>query len=83
MRQTTTAPPLSAALIVMSLRLRRFKSADHSSGLRLKDLLLRLNLSLENIVPAFLEEKVYCSELAVGRSPFGFVVVKFLKNVFI
>ena len=47
MRQTTTAPPLSAALIVMSLRLRRFKSADHSSGLRLKDLLLRLNLSLE------------------------------------
>ena len=33
-------------------------------------------------MPAFLEEKVYCSELAVGRSPFGFVVVKFLKNVF-
>ena len=31
----------------MSLRLRRFKSADHSSGLRLKDLLLRLNLSLK------------------------------------
>ena len=25
----------------------KFKSADHSSGLRLKDLLLRLNLSLE------------------------------------
>ena len=43
-RQTTTAPSLSAALIVMSLRLRRFKSADHSSGLRLEDLLSRLNL---------------------------------------
>ena len=28
------------------------------------------------IVPAFLEEKVYCSELAIGRSPFGFAVVK-------
>ena len=38
------------------------------------------NLSLEiwgNIVPAFLEENVYCSELAIGRSPFGFALVKF------
>ena len=25
----------------------------------------------------------YCSEVAIGRSPFGFSVVKFLKNVFI
>ena len=38
---------------------------------------------VRNIVPAFLEEKVYCSELAIGRSLFGFAVVKFLKNVFI
>ena len=82
MCQTTTAPPLSAALIVMSLRLRRVKSADHSSGLRLKST-VAIEFKFRNIVQAFLEEKVYCSKLAIGGSPFGFAVVKFLKNVLI
>ena len=38
-----------------------------------------IEFELRNIVLAFLEEKVYCSELAIGRSPFRFAVVKFSK----
>ena len=53
----TTVPPLPAALIVMSLRLLRFKSVAHSSGLRLKDLLSRLNLSLETLRRHFWRKK--------------------------
>ena len=45
-RQTTKAPPLSAALITMSLRFLRFFSADHSLEERLENLVLRLKLSL-------------------------------------
>ena len=45
-QKTTTAPPLSAALMKMSLRFFRLFSADHSSEERLENLVLRLNLSL-------------------------------------
>ena len=47
----------ATALMVMSLRLRRFKSTDHSSGLRLNELLLRLNLSLETSCRHFCRKK--------------------------
>ena len=45
-RQTTKAPPVSAALTIMSLRLLRFFSAALSSEERLENLVLRLKFSL-------------------------------------
>ena len=45
-RRTTTAPPLSVALMTMFLRFFGLFSADHSSEERLENLVLRLNLSL-------------------------------------
>ena len=77
-----TTPPLSAALIVMSLRFRRFKSADHSSGLRLEDLLSRLNLSLQTLCPHFLEEKCIVANWPSGGVHLDLQLLSFRKTSF-
>ena len=46
MRQTTVAPPLSAALMTRSFRFLRFMRAVHSSLERLESLVLQLDFSL-------------------------------------
>ena len=74
MRQTKTAPPLSAALIVMSA-FTKVQKCGPFIGFEVERSTVAIEFEFRNIVLALLEEKVYCSELAIGRSPFRFAVV--------
>ena len=82
MRQTTIAPPLSAALMTRSFRFLRFRRAVHSSLEWLENLVLRLKFSLRISWRHFLIKKSIDANCPSGGVHFDLRVVKVSKASF-
>ena len=80
MRQTIILLPLSAALNVFAFS--KVQKCGSFIGFKVGKSTIVIELKLRNVMTEFLEEEIYCGELAIKRTPFSPLISNITLKIF-